>query len=220
MPKIEVKNQSGATVGTIELDDAVWATDVNEHLLWEAVKWQRAKRRSGNASSKTMAMVAGTGKKPYRQKGTGNARRGSERAGHHVGGGRAFGPKPRDYEYAMPKKAKKGALRSALSLRVNEGKLIILDRFSVEGKTDPAAKKRLTKQVQAALTKLGIGEALIVDGRDNEWLARGAKNLEGAKWIAPEGLNVYDVLNYETLVITRDSAKKVEDALKPVAKVK
>jgi large subunit ribosomal protein L4 len=220
MPKIEVKNTAGDKVGTIDLDDAVWGADVNEHLLWECVKWQRAKRRSGTASTKTVAFVRGTNKKPYKQKGTGNARRGTERAHHHVGGGRAFGPKPRDYEYSMPKKAKKGALRSALSLRVNEGKLIILDRFQVEGKQDAAAKKRLTKQVQAALTKLGIGEALIVDGRDNEWLARGAKNLEGAKWIAPEGLNVYDVLNYETLVITRDSAKKVEDALKPVAKVK
>jgi large subunit ribosomal protein L4 len=90
----------------------------------------------------------------------------------------------------------------------------------IEGKSDAGAKKRLTKQVEAALTKLGIGEALIVDGRDNEWLARGSRNLTQAKWIAPEGLNVYDVLNYETLVITRDSAKKVEDALKPVAKVK
>jgi large subunit ribosomal protein L4 len=220
MPKIEVKNTAGDKVGTIDLDDAVWGADVNEHLLWECVKWQRAKRRSGTASTKTVAFVRGTNKKPYKQKGTGNARRGTERAHHHVGGGRAFGPKPRDYEYSMPKKAKKGALRSALSLRVNEGKLIILDRFQVEGKQDAAAKKRLTKQVQAALTKLGIGEALIVDGRDNEWLARGAKNLDGAKWIAPEGLNVYDVLNYETLVITRDSAKKVEDALKPVAKVK
>jgi len=220
MPKIEVKNTAGDKVGTIDLDDAVWGADVNEHLLWEAVKWQRAKRRSGTASTKTVAFVRGTSKKPYKQKGTGNARRGTERAHHHVGGGRAFGPKPRDYEYTMPKKAKKGALRSALSLRVNEGKLVILDRFTVEGKQDAAAKKRLTKQVQDALTKLGIGEALIVDGRDNEWLARGAKNLEGAKWIAPEGLNVYDVLNYETLVITRDSAKKVEDALKPVAKVK
>ena len=220
MPKIEVKSTAGEKVGTIDLDDAVWGTEVNEHLLWECVKWQRAKRRSGTASTKTVAFVRGTNKKPYKQKGTGNARRGTERAHHHVGGGRAFGPKPRDYEYAMPKKAKKGALRSALSLRVKEQKLIILDRFSVEGKTDAAAKKRLTKQVQAVLTKLGIGEALIVDGRDNEWLARGTKNLTSAKWIAPEGLNVYDVLNYETLVITRDSAKKVEDALKPVAKVK
>ena len=215
MPKIDVKNTSGSTVGSIELDDAVWATEVNEHLLWEAVKWQRAKRRSGNASTKTQAYVTDTGKKPFRQKGTGNARRGSERAAHHVGGGRAFGPKPRDYEYAMPRKAKKGALRSALSQRVKENKLVVLDRFVIDAKADSSAAKKLTKQVAVILAKLGAGTALIVDASENEWLARGTKNLSSAKWIAPEGLNVYDVLNHDTLVITRDSAKKVEIALKP-----
>jgi large subunit ribosomal protein L4 len=218
MPKIEVKNTAGEKVGTIDLDDTVWAVEVNEHLLWEAVKWQRAKKRSGTASTKTVAYVHGTNKKPYRQKGTGNARQGSMKAHHHVGGGRAFGPKPRDYEYAMPKKARKGALRSALSLRAKENKLIILDRFAIEAKADDSGKKRLTKQVAAAIAKLGLGEVLIVDGRDNDALSLGSKNLASAKWIAPEGLNVYDVLNYETLVITRDSAKKLEDALKPVAK--
>jgi large subunit ribosomal protein L4 len=106
MPKIEVKNTAGDKVGTIDLDDAVWGADVNEHLLWECVKWQRAKRRSGTASTKTVAFVRGTNKKPYKQKGTGNARRGTERAHHHVGGGRAYGPKPRVYEYSMPKNAK------------------------------------------------------------------------------------------------------------------
>jgi len=218
MPKIEVKNTAGEKVGTIDLDDAVWAVEVNEHLLWETVKWQRAKKRSGTASTKTVAYVHGTNKKPYRQKGTGNARQGSMKAHHHVGGGRAFGPKPRDYEYQLPKKARKGALRSALSLRAQEGKLVILDRFNVESKADEAGRKRLTKQVTQTIAKLGLGEVLIVDGKDNDALARGSKNLASAKWIAPEGLNVYDVLNYETLVITRDSAKKLEDALKPVAK--
>jgi large subunit ribosomal protein L4 len=218
MPKIEVKNTAGEQVGTIDLDDAVWNVEVNEHLLWETVKWQRAKKRAGSASTKTVAFVHGTNKKPYRQKGTGNARQGSMKAHHHVGGGRAFGPKPRDYEYQLPKKARKGALRSALSLRAQEGKLVILDRFAIEAKTDEAGRKRLTKQVTQALAKLGLGEVLIVDGRDNDTLSRGTKNLASAKWIAPEGLNVYDVLNYETLVITRDSAKKLEDALKPVAK--
>ena len=220
MPKIDVKNTAGETIGQMDLDDAVWGADVNEHLLWEAVKWQRAKKRAGTASTKTVAFVHGTNKKPYKQKGTGNARQGSMKAHHHVGGGRAFGPKPRDYEYTMPKKAKKGALRSALSLRLKEQKLIVLDRFSVEGKDDAAAKKRLTKQVSAALAKMGAREALIVDGKDNEFLALGTRNLTSAKWIAPEGLNVYDVLNYETLVITRESAKKVEDALKPAVKAK
>jgi len=191
---------------------------VNEHLLWEAGKWQRAKRRSGTASTKTVAYVTGGGKKPYRQKGTGNARQGTTRGHHHVGGGRAFGPKPRDYEYNLPKKVRKGALRSALSLRVKEQKLVILDRFSLDvAESAAAAKKGLTKQVVKALGKLGAGKALIVDAGENEWLARGTRNLPKAKWIAPEGLNVYDVLDHDTLVITRESAKKVEDALKPKA---
>jgi large subunit ribosomal protein L4 len=218
MPKIEVKNTQGQSVGTLDLDDAVWAVEVNEHLLWEAVKWQRAKARSGTASTKTVAFTHGTNKKPYKQKGTGNARQGSMKAHHMVGGGRAFGPKPRDYEYSLNKKVKKGALRSALSLRVKEQKLVILDRFALDVKeSSPAAKKGLTKQVIQALGKLGAGKTLIVDASENEWLARGTKNLPKAKWIAPEGLNVYDVLNHDTLVITRESAKKVEDTLKPKA---
>jgi large subunit ribosomal protein L4 len=103
-------------------------------------------------------------------------------------------------------------------LRVKEQKLVVVDRFALDVKaTEPTAKKGLTKQVAAALAKLGAGKALIVDARENEWLARGAKNLPKAKWIAPEGLNVYDVLNHETLIITRESAKRVEDALKPKA---
>src|SRR5437868_1125448 len=112
MAKIDVKTTEGGAAGSIELDDAVWAVDVNEHLLLEAVKWQRAKRRSGTHSTKTVAMVSGGGKKPFRQKGTGNARQGSTRAPNHVGGGKVFGPHPRSYDYELPKKVRKGALRS------------------------------------------------------------------------------------------------------------
>src|SRR5262245_21591533 len=186
--KLDIKNTSGATVGSVDLDDSVWGAEINEHLLWEVVKWQRAKARAGTHSTRTVAMVRGTGKKPYRQKSTGNARQGTLRGHHHVGGGRAFGPHPRDYEYAIPRKVKKGALRSALSLRAKEQKIIVLDAFSV-------AAPRLTKQVAAALATLGAGSALVVDG-DNQLLARGAKNLPRTKWLAPEGLNVYDVLKY------------------------
>jgi large subunit ribosomal protein L4 len=207
MPKLELKNTSGAVVGSIDLDDAVWGAEVNEHLLWETVKWQRAKKRAGTHSTKTVAFVRGTTKKPYRQKGTGNARRGSERSHHHVGGGRAFGPKPRDYEYALPRKVKKGALRSALSLRVQEQKVIVLDAFNLEH-----AK---TKEVIAALSKLGVGKTLVVDAASNEGLARGTRNLPDAKWLAPEGINVYDILDHETLIITASSAKQVEEALRP-----
>lgn len=209
MAKISLKNTDGKDVGSVELDDAVWAQDVNEHLLWEAVKWQQAKRRAGTHSTKTVAEVSGGGKKPFRQKGTGNARQGSSRSPQHVGGGKVFGPHPRDYEYQLPKKVRKGALRSALSLRLKEQKVIVLDEWAVKD-----AKVKLTQQVAATLATLGVGKVLIVDGKENESLARGSRNLPKAKWLAPEGLNVYDVLNHETLIITRDSAKLVETALK------
>jgi large subunit ribosomal protein L4 len=205
--KVDIKNLSGTKVGEHELDDAVWAAEINEHLLWEVVKWQRAKARAGTHSSLRVSEVRGTGKKPYRQKGTGNARQGTLKGAHHVGGGRAFSPKPRDYDYALPKKVKKAGLRAALSLRAKEQKVIILDAFTV-------AAPKLTKQVASALAALGAGKALVVDG-GNELLARGAKNLPKAKWLAPEGLNVYDVLKYDTLIITAPSAKQVEEALKP-----
>lgn len=206
MAKVDIKNVSGDKVGTLDLDDAVWAADVNEHLLWEVVKWQRAKRRAGTHSTRTVADVRGGNKKPYRQKGTGGARRGSSKAHTHVGGGKAFGPHPRDYDYDIPRKVKKGALRCALSLRLKENAVIVLDGFKVDD-----AK---TKSVAAALKKLGVGKVLIVDDKANTSLVRGAKNLAKAKWLSPEGLNVYDILDHDTLVITSDSAKAVEQALK------
>ena len=205
--KIDVKNTSGKVVGSVELDDAVFGAEVNEHLLWEVVKWQQAKKRSGTASTRTVAFVHGTNKKPYRQKGTGNARQGTVKGHHHVGGGRAFGPKPRDYEYALPKKVRKAGLRSVLSLRAKESKLIVLDEFALgEGKTKLVAK---------ALETLGVGKVLIIDGSENQALVRGTKNLKAAKWLAPEGLNVYDVLNHETLIITKPTAEKLAEALRP-----
>ncbi len=223
MPTVDIKDLNGVTVGSIELDDAVWGAEVNDHLLWEVVKWQRAKARAGTHSSLKPSEVRGTGKKPYRQKGTGNARRGTTRGAHHVGGGRVFGPKPRDYEYALPRKVKKAGLRAALSLRAREQKLVVVDAFAVDKLPEPAGKGegkggRLSKRVSLALAKLGVGKALVVDSAENGLLVRGARNLRAAKWLAPEGLNVYDVLKYETLVITAPSAKQVEAALKPSQK--
>ena len=218
--KIDVKDTSGKVVGSVELDDAVFGAEVNEHLLWEVVKWQRAKARSGTASSLRPSEVRGTGKKPYRQKGTGNARRGMQRGAHHVGGGRVFGPKPRDYEYTLPRKVKKAGLRSALSLRAREQKLIVLDAFSVDKLPDAGGKGdgkggRLTKRVSQALAKLGAGKALVIDSSDNALLQRGTKNLAGAKWIAPEGLNVYDILDHPSLVIVAGAIKEIEQRLTP-----
>jgi len=211
MPSLDVKNIEGKAVGSIDLDDAVFAAEVHEHLLWETVKWQLAKRRQGTHSTKRRGEVRGTGKKPWKQKGTGRARQGSTQSPQWVGGGSVFGPKPRDYSYNMPKKARKKALRAALSLRANEGKLVIVDSFPVAGSK--------TRSVVQALSNLGADNkapsALIVDVDDNEALVLGSRNLSDSKAIAPEGLNVYDVLNHEQLVMTEQTAKLVEQALRP-----
>ncbi len=208
MPKLDVKNTAGKSVGSIELDDAIWGAEVHEHLLWEVVKWQLAKRRAGTASTKRMSEVRGSSVKAWKQKGTGRARQGSRKAPHWVGGGSVFGPKPRSYEYRLNKKVKKLALRSALSLRAKENKLIVLDAFTTDGKT---------KAVAGALAALGVAQptskVLIVDAKGNEALVRGARNLASSQWLAPEGLNVYDILRHDTLVITQASAKQVEAAL-------
>jgi len=208
MPSVNVVNIEGKKVGTIELDDGVFAGEINEHLLWETVKWQQARKRSGNHSTKRRDEVSGSTKKPFRQKGTGRARQGSHRSPQWVGGGSVFGPKPRDYSYRMPKKARKIALRSALSARLKADKLVIVDAF-------PAAGGK-TRSVVQALGALGANaaNALIVDVADNEELIRGTRNLARSKWLAPEGLNVYDVLDHEHLVMTQASAKLVEQALR------
>jgi large subunit ribosomal protein L4 len=202
MAKLEVKNVSGQKVGDIELDDAVFGDEVHEHLLWEVVKWQLAKRRAGTHSTKRRGEVIGTKKKPWKQKGTGRARQGNTQAPHWVGGGSVFGPKPRDYEYSMPKKARRRALRSAL---------VVLDAF-------PAAGGK-TRSVAQALAKLGAPQpdstVLIIDAKENGDLVRGTRNLRAAKWLAPEGLNVYDVLKHDRLVLTQASAKALEQALRP-----
>ncbi|MCC6995783.1 MAG: 50S ribosomal protein L4 [Deltaproteobacteria bacterium] len=206
MAKVQIVNTSGAKVGDIDLDDAVFGVEVQEGLLWEVVKAQTAGKRAGTAATKTRSMVRGGGKKPYKQKGTGNARAGSNRSPVFVGGGKVFGPHPRDYAVSVPKKVKKLALREALSLRVQEKKLVILDKFEVEPKT---------KAVAAVLAKLGAVKALVVDVKDNDKLIRGARNLAKAKWLAPEGLNLYDILNHETLVLTAPTVALLTTALSP-----
>jgi large subunit ribosomal protein L4 len=207
--KLDVKNIAGKSVGEIELADEVFGAEVHEHLLWETVKWQLAKRRAGNASTKRMSEVRGSSIKAWKQKGTGRARQGSRKGPHWVGGGSVFGPKPRSYDYKLPRKAKKHALRSALSLRAGEQKLIVLDAFETEGKT---------KAIAAALAALGVSQpdskVLIVDAKENTLLARGARNLASSKWLAADGLNVYDILRHETLVLTQAAAKQVEASLR------
>jgi large subunit ribosomal protein L4 len=215
MPKLDVKNISGNNVGSIDLDDSVFGAEIHEHLLWEVVKWQLAKRRGGNASTKRLGEVRGSSKKVWKQKGTGQARQGSRQAPHWVGGGSVFGPKPRSYEYTMPRKAKKAALRAALSLRASEQKIVVIDSFAVNG------PKGSTKQVASALAALGVAQpahkVLIVDAKGNSNLVRGTRNLPSSQWVAPEGVNVYDVLRHQTLVLTQAAVASITAALKPAA---
>jgi len=212
MPKLDVKNITGKSVGSIDLDDTVFGAEIHEHLLWEVVKWQLAKRRSGNASTKRLGEVRGSSKKVWKQKGTGQARQGSRQAPHWVGGASVFGPKPRSYEYTMPRKAKKAALRAALSLRASEQKIVVVDSFSVDG------PKGSTKQVATALAALGVAQpsnkVLIVDAKANGNLAYGARNLKSSQCIAPEGVNVYDILRHQTLVLTQAAVDSITAALK------
>lgn len=203
--KIEVKTITGTAAGSIDLDDAVFGAEIHEHILWETVKWQLAKRRGGNASTKRLGEVRGSSKKVWKQKGTGQARQGSRQAPHWVGGGRVFGPKPRSYEYQLPRKTKKAALRAALSLRASEQKIVVLDAFGTDGKT---------KSVATALAVIGGKKNLIVDTKTNAQLVRGARNLPDSQWIAPEGINVYDILRHDTLVLTKAAVQQVVDALK------
>src|SRR5262245_52015145 len=209
MPKLDVKNITGKSVGSIDLDETVFGAEVHEHLLWEVVKWQLAKRRGGNASTKRLGEVRGSAKKVWKQKGTGQARQGSRQAPHWVGGGKWKGPKPRSYDYAMPRQSKKKALCAALSLRASEGKLVVLDSFATDGKT-----KSVVGVLDTLAPNGSDAKVLIVDTKDNEKLIRGTRNLPWSQWIAPEGVNVYDIMRHDTLVMTQAAAKAVEAALK------
>jgi large subunit ribosomal protein L4 len=200
--QIDIVNIEGKKVGSADLDDAVFGTKVKDHLLWELVKAQQAAKRAGTHSTKTRANVRGGGKKPYKQKGTGNARQGSSRAPNHVGGGKVFGPHPRSYEYTVPKKVKRAALASALSLRAKEKKIVIVDKLSF---TEPK-----TKTMAGIFKTLGLKKALVVDEKTNANLFKSVRNLAKARVIAPEGLNVFDILNHSDLVIVAGALKLVE----------
>jgi large subunit ribosomal protein L4 len=205
MAKFDVYDLERKKVGEIELADAVFAGDVNEHLFYEVVKAKLASDRSGTHAVKNRSLVSGGGKKPYKQKHTGRARQGSTRASQFVGGGKAMGPKPRDYSYDVPKKVRKAALRSALALRARDGKLLILDRWA------PEAPK--TKAAAAVLAKLGVKKPLVVDAGSNAGLAKSVRNLAGADFLPVEGFNVYDILKHDSLVLTAETAKKLEATL-------
>ncbi len=203
MPKIRVYNLDRSDVGELELSDAVFGAKVNEALFYDVVKAQLASRRSGSASTKGRSEVAGSKTKIYRQKGTGGARHGTKRSPTMVGGGQSHGPKPRDYSYRPTRKMRLGALRGALSLKLNEGRLLVVDDFElVEIKT---------KKLAEVLGKLQVGKsAIIVDAKNNEKLRMSARNLPAFQFLPPEGVNLYDVLRHEHLVLTKSAVEALE----------
>jgi len=204
MAKHDVLDMKGATVGSIELNDAVFSAPIKKYLLTEVVNWQRAKIRRGTQSAKTRTEVNGTTKKPYAQKHTGNARQGDMKAPHMRGGGVAFAPKPRDYDYAMPKAKRRAALATALSLRLKEGGLKVVKSFELG---EPK-----TKAVVGVIKALKSGNTLIVDG-DNEKLERSAKNLPESRYLHVNGLNVVDILKYPSLVMTEAAVQAITSRL-------
>ena len=204
MPVMDVYDTDKNKVSEIYLHDDIFDTEVKEHLISDVIVMQQANRRRGTASTKNRAKVRGGGAKPWRQKGTGRARVGSRRSPLWVGGGTVFGPTPRDYSYSLPKKIMKAALRSALTLRLREDKIIVLDRFELE--------EIKTKAFIQVLRNLDIESVLMVD-MENFNLERSARNVQNTKFLRPEGLNVYDIIRYENLVLVRSAIERIETRL-------
>ena len=200
--QIDIVNIEGKKVGQASLADAVFGAKVKDYLLLELVKAQQAAKRAGTHDTKTRDEVRGGGKKPFKQKGTGNARQGSSRAPNHVGGGKVFGPHPRSYAYTVPKKVKRAALASALSLRAQEKKLVIVDGLSFESPK--------TKRLAGILKVLGAEKAVVVDGKTNTNLSLSARNLPRTKVLPPEGHNVFDSLYHPNLDIVAGAVKDIE----------
>jgi large subunit ribosomal protein L4 len=201
--KVKVYNLKREAVGDIDLDDEVWAAEVKQHLLHEVVTAQRASRRQGTQATKDRSAVAGTGKKIFRQKGTGQARQGGKRAPHRVGGGDAHALEPRDYSYRPPRKVRLGALKSALSLFAKEERLLVLDNLEL------AEKK--TKVLAQALGTLKVdGKVLVVDSAGNDNLEKSIRNIKDKQFLPPEGVNVYDLLRHRHLVVTRNAALAIQ----------
>lgn len=192
-------------VSEIELDDRIFDAKINPSLFYDVVRMSLASQRKGSASTKNRALVRGGGAKPWRQKGTGRARAGSRRSPLWKGGGTIFGPMPRDYSFSLPKKVKQAALRAALSLKHQEGKLILLDDFPLEGFK--------TRQILEVLKKFQIEDALIVTGEKHLFLERSARNISKIEVLRCEGLNVYDILNHEYLILLSPAVQKIQGVL-------
>lgn len=204
MTVLDVYNVNREKVSQIEVDESVFDAEVKEHLFYEIIRSQLASRRSGTAHTKTRGEVRGGGRKPWKQKGTGRARSGSSRSPLWRGGGVVFGPRPRDYGYPVPKKVKRVALCAALTKKLKEDKLLIVDKFEL-----PEIKTRAFKSIMA---KLAGRRALIID-EENRNLSLSARNLPDVKVLPPQGLNLYDVLYYDGLLITLPSLDKIQRRL-------
>lgn len=207
MAAVDVINQNGEKIDSLELDDAIFNTEIKESLVHLVVRWQLAKRRRGTAATKTRGQVRGGGKKPWRQKGTGRARAGTSRSPIWKGGGTIFGPHPRSYEFSVPKKVRRAALRSVLSSKLKEEKLTVVDKIELD--------QPKTKLFAEVCKKLGIDEtkALFVTAEKDETLTRSSRNLYRYLTLPCEGLNVYDMLRFERLVLLKDAIPGISERL-------
>ena len=203
MAQVSVFNMDGKEVGNLELSDAVFDVPVNEHLLHMAVVQQLANNRQGTQKAKTRSEVSGGGRKPWRQKGPGHARQGSTRSPQWTGGGMVFAPVPRDYSFKLNKKEKRAALKSALTSKVQEGKLIVLDQFKMD--------EIKTKRFAEVMKNLKVEKALVVLADNDEKVVMSARNLPSVKTSGTNTINVYDILKYSTVVLTKDAVKLIEE---------
>ena len=203
MANVAVMNMNGENVGSIELNDAVFGIEANEHVMHLAVVQYLANQRQGTQSAKTRAEVRGGGRKPWRQKGTGRARQGSTRSPQWTGGGVVFAPKPRDYSFKLNRKVKRLALQSALSCKVAENKMIVLDELILN--------EIKTKEMVKVLENIKCGKALIVMDGSNKNVMLSARNIPDVKTASVNTINVYDLLKYNTLVVTKDAVAKIEE---------
>ena len=203
MANVSVLNMEGKEVGSMELNDAVFGVEINEHLVHQAVVLQLANNRQGTQKAKTRSEVSGGGRKPWRQKGTGHARQGSTRAPQWTGGGVVFAPVPRDYSFKMNKKEKRAALKSVLTSKVQENKFIVLDELKL------AEVK--TKEMKKVLDNLKVNNALVIIGDDSENVALPARNIAGVQTASVNTINVFDMLKYNTIIATKTSVASIEE---------
>ena len=205
MAKTDVINIQGDKVGEVEIKDEIWNTEVKPYLMYDVVQMQLTNRRRGTSSTKSRGEVSGGGSKPWKQKGTGRARAGSNTSPVWVGGGIAFGPKPKEYHASVPKKVRKSALRSALTVRFQESKVKVLDSLELPGIS--------TKNINGIMKGLNLTKPLLVVDRKDVVLEKSVRNIPYAKVLRAEGLNVYDIIRHGDFVVTLDALKRIEEAL-------